>query len=444
MRQRISKFLMVVLLVTAGFSFFGGEVNAVDFTTLGFQVTHTCFEASDTEASYVYKFHGTTTNTISNIDLPVPSNINLASGNLFVLYSVDGNTYSNASYELFAPGVGDSGTKFLTGDINNWVLKVNSTSRSFPLDFYIKFIIKNQVPPIINNIHYKLSFKLAEMLIKSGNGSVWETKPIDGPAFVPKKPTVAISADPNPINYPTTCTTLTWTSTDATWVIISDVGLVTPVSGGTTSVCPEDPKQYRIDAVGDGGYDTKYVTVNLGTRPPPPIPSIEVSRETIEKRDNTGTVIGYSTFYYQNGLLTCSYQTDLFELIPQYPCSDGNLCDWTNIPSTKPKCDIATNTIASPLVTCIPFPGWAGGMEDLATKCGSEVNCFAVNLICKQSNGTPYTCPALCKPGQEITHSSTEQIGNNTCCLKKEPCSTGGTGGYCYTKVPCAGTSTCP
>ena len=127
MRRGKFRFLMVALLVASGLVFTGGEARAetlklsVGGAPCAVTFTRPRFISTPGNARYAYTFN--TQTTISNIDLEVPSDIAISTSNVQVYYSTASaqpalsrlTGWTPASFELFAPGVGDSGTKLGTG-----------------------------------------------------------------------------------------------------------------------------------------------------------------------------------------------------------------------------------------------------------------------------------------------------------------------------------------
>jgi peptidoglycan-associated lipoprotein len=74
-------------------------------------------------------------------------------------------------------------------------------------------------------------------------------------------PTVSLSANPATVDMGE-CSTLSWTSTDATTASI-DSGVGNVAAGGNRDVCPPSTTTYTITAKGPGGSATDSVTVNV-------------------------------------------------------------------------------------------------------------------------------------------------------------------------------------
>jgi outer membrane protein OmpA-like peptidoglycan-associated protein len=85
----------------------------------------------------------------------------------------------------------------------------------------------------------------------------------------PAAPTVSLSATPDAIRTGQ-CTTLLWTSTNATGVTL-EPGLGMVDTSGSRQVCPTSPTTYRITATGAGGTQTASAAVNVTAPPPPPV-----------------------------------------------------------------------------------------------------------------------------------------------------------------------------
>jgi peptidoglycan-associated lipoprotein len=101
-------------------------------------------------------------------------------------------------------------------------------------------------------------------------------KRVEAPrAAPPPPPTVSLSANP-PTIQAGQCSTLTWSSTDATAAAIEQgVGAVAP--SGTREVCPTSPTSYRIVATGPGGTGMGSTSVGVTAPPPPPPPTVSLS-----------------------------------------------------------------------------------------------------------------------------------------------------------------------
>ncbi len=87
------------------------------------------------------------------------------------------------------------------------------------------------------------------------------------PAPPPPPPTVSLSANPASIQQGQ-CTTLTWSSTNASQASI-DQGVGGVALSGSRQVCPGSNTPYTITAAGAGGSRTASTTVSV-TQPPPP------------------------------------------------------------------------------------------------------------------------------------------------------------------------------
>ncbi|HET9742009.1 MAG TPA: hypothetical protein VFQ00_04605 [Terriglobales bacterium] len=104
--------------------------------------------------------------------------------------------------------------------------------------------------------------------------------PTPPPGPPPNAPTVKISANPATIA-PGQSTTLTVTATNATGVTITnnqDSNKFTlPGSGGTQQVSPAQTTAYTATATGVGGTQSASTTVTVGTTPPPPSGSVQIT-----------------------------------------------------------------------------------------------------------------------------------------------------------------------
>jgi outer membrane protein OmpA-like peptidoglycan-associated protein len=85
------------------------------------------------------------------------------------------------------------------------------------------------------------------------------------PRAAPPAPTVSIAANPGSIQQGK-CTTLTWTSANASTTTI-DHGLGGVALSGNREVCPPTTTRYTISAAGEGGSRTAATTVTV-TAPP--------------------------------------------------------------------------------------------------------------------------------------------------------------------------------
>jgi len=97
----------------------------------------------------------------------------------------------------------------------------------------------------------------------------WEArqpKPAPPPAASP--PTVLFSADPDTVEAGK-CSTLKWSTTDATRVSI-DPGIGEGGTSGEKQVCPTETTLYTITANGPGGTATATAKVTVIVPPPPP------------------------------------------------------------------------------------------------------------------------------------------------------------------------------
>lgn len=400
MRRGKIRSLLVALLVASGMWFAGGEARAetLDLTVGGAPCavtfdSSTGFTSTSGNARYAYTLN--TQTTISNIDLEIPSEIAISTSNVQVYFSTASaqpglgalTGWSPASFELFAPGVGDSGTKLGTGDMRYWVLKINSSSKGFPLNFHVRIDIS------VSGL--TLGYSPQVMLLKAGNGSVWASGSISAPTLASQpQPTVTLSATPNSLS-PGECTTLAWSSTNATYVVLEPVGLVDPQ--GTRQECPADNTTYRITALGGSGlFATAEASVVVA---PMPVPVIEVARQTIEKKDALGNITGNITFYFERGLPACSCTTGQGDLILDFPCNENPLP--TN----------CSKAFLDPLLVCIPFPGKS--QQDLVDSCASgSGNCTVIAATCGEP---PAACFARCDTLEYLTLDTTIEVGPHSC-----------------------------
>ena len=90
----------------------------------------------------------------------------------------------------------------------------------------------------------------------------------------PPTPTATISASPASVQRGA-CTTLSWSSTNATSAMI-DPSLGSVGLSGSQQVCPPATTQYAIAATGAGGTARASTTVTVTAPPPPPAPAPKV------------------------------------------------------------------------------------------------------------------------------------------------------------------------
>ncbi|MCP2501848.1 MAG: OmpA family protein [Deltaproteobacteria bacterium] len=126
------------------------------------------------------------------------------------------------------------------------------------------------------------------MLTATGTGgTVYETATVTVMAPVPPPPPVAavgtsISANPTYV-YTGQCTTLTWSTQNATDVVIDPgVGKVGP--SGSKQVCPTDNTTYTISATNAGGTKTASTTVPVYKRTTLQI-NFDTAKADIRKKD---------------------------------------------------------------------------------------------------------------------------------------------------------------
>jgi peptidoglycan-associated lipoprotein len=86
-------------------------------------------------------------------------------------------------------------------------------------------------------------------------------------------PTISLSANPATVDKGV-CSTLSWTSTDATTASI-DSGVGNVAASGNRDVCPPSTTTYTITAKGPGGSATDSVTVNVTSPAPIPVTKFE-------------------------------------------------------------------------------------------------------------------------------------------------------------------------
>jgi outer membrane protein OmpA-like peptidoglycan-associated protein len=97
--------------------------------------------------------------------------------------------------------------------------------------------------------------------------------PAPAPPPPPPSPTVNLSADPSSIQRGA-CSTLTWSSTNASSASI-DPGVGNVPTSGSRQVCPTSSTDYQIVATGAGGSARASTSVTV-TAPPPPPPAPKV------------------------------------------------------------------------------------------------------------------------------------------------------------------------
>jgi peptidoglycan-associated lipoprotein len=94
----------------------------------------------------------------------------------------------------------------------------------------------------------------------------------------PAAPTASLTANPNSIEKGQS-TTLSWETTNATDISISDVGAVQAT--GSQQVSPTDSTTYTLTAKGAGGSQTATARVTVTAPPPPPPPPPSPSEEEL-------------------------------------------------------------------------------------------------------------------------------------------------------------------
>jgi hypothetical protein len=192
--------LLLCMGLTAAVVLFGSTVAKAQTssTIAGWNVV---FE-NPTNNTFVYKFTQTTGDKISFVEILLPvvlqegsptTNANWPYANIEA-YLVDG-TESPLPYELIFSPTGDGSTGFGIGLRAFDLIKLKSdNAKGFSLgSFTIKMVLKNQTPPT----NYVLAGATSDMLLKTGNGQVWDTGLIDVPDFVlvPPPPPIGIDTE---------------------------------------------------------------------------------------------------------------------------------------------------------------------------------------------------------------------------------------------------------
>ncbi len=98
-------------------------------------------------------------------------------------------------------------------------------------------------------------------------------------AAAPPSPTALITASPAAIQQGQ-CTTLAWTTTNATGATI-DQGIGSVAPSGSQQVCPAGSTSYLLTATGTGGSQTASTTVGVTPAPAPPAPAPPAERMTL-------------------------------------------------------------------------------------------------------------------------------------------------------------------
>ena len=113
-----------------------------------------------------------------------------------------------------------------------------------------------------------LILSLAAAMAVSGCGKKKVTAAPPPPPPPLPAPTATLSANPNTINAGQS-TTLTWSVTNSTDIMLEGIGKVGPT--GSTQVVPKESTTYRLVARNESGSQdaTARVTVNLAQAPPP-------------------------------------------------------------------------------------------------------------------------------------------------------------------------------
>ena len=111
----------------------------------------------------------------------------------------------------------------------------------------------------------------------------------------PPAPSVSLSASPAAIQQGQ-CTTLTWSSTNASSASI-DPGVGSVDLSGARQVCPGNTTQYTIAARGEGGSQTAATTVAVtpAPLPPPPAPSVSLSASPAAIQQGQCTTLTWSS-----------------------------------------------------------------------------------------------------------------------------------------------------
>jgi len=114
-------------------------------------------------------------------------------------------------------------------------------------------------------------FYYAVKMVKEKSLEALKLTPCEKPP--PPAPTVSLSASPATIEQ-SQCTTLTWSSANASNVAI-DQGIGRVDLNGSRQICPMSTTQYTITAQGMGGSQTAATTVVVNPPPsPPPAPKV--------------------------------------------------------------------------------------------------------------------------------------------------------------------------
>jgi OOP family OmpA-OmpF porin len=139
-------------------------------------------------------------------------------------------------------------------------------NRECPEQFAAVEKLKNDAYATYWSCHTQEALALANQATSAAN-ALCPPRPAAAPP--PAAPAVTLSGDPAAIRAGQ-CSTLTWTSTNATGVVIEGIGPVAP--SGSRQVCPTESTSYRITATGPGGSQTASATVAVTAPPPPPAP----------------------------------------------------------------------------------------------------------------------------------------------------------------------------
>jgi outer membrane protein OmpA-like peptidoglycan-associated protein len=136
--------------------------------------------------------------------------------------------------------------------------------RECPEAFLAAEKMKNNAYDVYLSCHTKEGIALAVEATNAANALC----PRRGAAPSPLAPRASLSADPTAIQAGQ-CTTLTWSSANATSASI-DAGVGSVDLNGSRQVCPGSTTQYTFAARGDGGLQTAAATVDVTALPPAP------------------------------------------------------------------------------------------------------------------------------------------------------------------------------
>jgi peptidoglycan-associated lipoprotein len=137
-----------------------------------------------------------------------------------------------------------------------------------------------------------IAFAAAALTVGCAKKPVAAPAPPPPPPPPPAKPTVTLQAAPASIQKGDS-TTLSWSSTNATQLVIAPaVGAVSPE--GSTKVAPEASTTYTITATGPGGSVDASAAVTVTVPPPPPPPPPQPSIEELFLRDVRDSYFDYN------------------------------------------------------------------------------------------------------------------------------------------------------